>query len=81
MLSQFSRVGLSVALWTEVHKTPPSMGFSRQEYWSGFPFPPPGDFLHPGTEPVFLNSLALADGFFTTKHHLGSLYTAGGNIK
>ena len=42
------------------------MGFSRQDDWSGLPFPPPGDPPDPGTEPVFLSSLALAGGFFTT---------------
>ena len=41
------------------------MGFSRQEYCSGLPFPPPWDLLHPGIEPVSLVSLALAGGFFT----------------
>ena len=35
----------------ETPKTSPSMGFSRQEYWSGLPFPSPGDLLDPGTEP------------------------------
>ena len=44
------------------------MGFSRQEYWSGLPFPPPGDPPDPGTEPA---SLALPGRFFTT-YHLGS---------
>ena len=39
--------------WTIVHQTSPSMGFPRQEYWSGLPFPPPGDLLDPGIEPVF----------------------------
>ena len=42
------------------------MGFSRQEYWSGLPFPSPGDLLNPGMEPVSLRSPALAGGFFTT---------------
>ena len=37
--------------WTVVHQAPPSMGFSRQEYWSGLPFPPPGDLPNPGIEP------------------------------
>ena len=40
-----------------------SMGFSRQKYLSGLPFPPPGDLSDPGIKPV---SPALADGFFTT---------------
>ena len=37
--------------WTIAHQAPPSMGFSRQEYWSGLPFPSPGDLLDPGIEP------------------------------
>ena len=37
--------------WTVAHQAPPSMGFSRQEYWSGLPFPSPGDLPHPGIEP------------------------------
>ena len=42
------------------------MGFSRQEYWSGLPCPPPGDLLYPGIESASLTSPALAGGFFTT---------------
>ena len=42
------------------------MGFSRQEYWSGLPFPSPGDLLSPGIKPVVFLPPALADGFFTT---------------
>ena len=42
------------------------MEFSRQEYWSGLPFPIPGDFPDPGIKPWFLTSPALAGGFFTT---------------
>ena len=38
-------------LWTVAHQAPPSMGSSRQEYWSGLPFPSPGDLPNPGTEP------------------------------
>ena len=41
-------------------------GFSRQEYWSGLPCPPPGDLPHPGTEPTSLMSPVLAGDFFTT---------------
>ena len=41
LLSRFSRVWLSATLWTEDHQAPLSMGFSRQEYWSGLPFPSP----------------------------------------
>ena len=43
-----------------------SIGFLRQEYWSGLPFPSPGDLLDPGIEHVSLESPALAGGFFTT---------------
>ena len=42
-----------------------SMGFSKQEYWSGLPYPPPGDLPAPGVEPVSLMFLALAGMFFT----------------
>ena len=45
---------------------PGSMGFSRQEYWSGLPSPPPGDLPDPGMKPASLRSPALAGGFFTT---------------
>ena len=38
-------------LWTVAHQAPPSMGFSKQEYWSGLPFPSPGEFPDPGIEP------------------------------
>ena len=46
-----SCVQLFAALWTVAHQAPPSMGFSRQEYWSGLPFPFPGDLPDPGIEP------------------------------
>ena len=45
------------------------MEFSRQEYWSGLPFPSPGDLPDPGTEPTSPVSPALAGGFFTTVPH------------
>ena len=51
--------------WTVAHQAPLSMAFSRQENWSGFPFPPPGDLPYPGIKPTSLMSPALADGFFT----------------
>ena len=50
---------------TIAHQVPLSMGFSRQEYWSGVPFPPPGNLPDPGIEPESLKSPALAGGFFT----------------
>ena len=46
-----SRVRLFATLWTVARQAPLSMGFSRQEYWSGLPFPPPGDLPNPGIEP------------------------------
>ena len=59
-----SRVGLPETLWTVAHQAPLSMGFSRQGYWSGLPFPSPGDLPDPGMEPNSLASPAVADGFF-----------------
>ena len=52
MFSCFSHVQLFATLWTTACQAPLSMGFSRQEYWSGLPCPPPGDLLDPGIEPV-----------------------------
>ena len=52
MLSHFSRVKFLANLWTVGHRTPLSMGFSRQEYWSGLPCPPPGNLPDPGIKPV-----------------------------
>ena len=50
-------------LWTVAHQAPLSMGFSRQECWSGLPCPPPGDLPDPRIEPT---PPGLAGGFFTT---------------
>ena len=50
VLIRFSWVQLSATLWTVAHQGPLSMGFSRQEYWSGLPCPSPGDFPDPGIE-------------------------------
>ena len=66
MLGCFSHVQLFVTLWTVACQAPPSMGFSRQEYWSGFPYPPLGDLSNSEIEPTSLLSPALAGGFFTT---------------
>ena len=51
--------------WTVAPQAPLSMGFSRQEYWSGVPFPPPGDLPDPGIKSLYLASPVLAGGFFT----------------
>ena len=52
MLGHFSCVRLFVTRWTVAHQVPLSMGFSRQEYWSGLPWPPSGDLPKPGVEPA-----------------------------
>ena len=66
VLSRFSPVWFFVILWTVARQAPLSMGFSRQEYWSGLPCPPPGDLPDPGIEPISLMSPALVGRFFTT---------------
>ena len=85
-LSQFfvavqwlSHVQLFATLWAIAPQAPLSMGFPRQEYWSGVPFPSPGDLPNPGIKPM---SPELAGRFFTTEppgkpsqffyHHLDS---------
>ena len=55
----FSRVRLCSTLWTIAHQAPLSMGFSRQEYYSGLPCPPAGNLPNPGTEPTSPVSPAL----------------------
>ena len=59
-----SCVQLFATPWTVAYQVPPSMRFSRQEYWNELPFPSPGYLPNPGIEPV---PLALAGGFFTTE--------------
>ena len=59
-------VQLFVTLWTVASQAPLSMGFFRQEYWSGMPFPIPGYLPNSGIELASLVSPALAGGFFTT---------------
>ena len=61
-----SRVQLFATPWTVARQAPLSMGFSRQEYWSGLPFPPPGDLPDPEMTPAFPVTPATAGGFFTT---------------
>ena len=62
-----SHVRLFATPWTVPRQAPLSMGFSRQEYWSGLPFPSPGDLPDPGIKPVSLVSPALAGRFLTTR--------------
>ena len=63
MLSCFSHVQLFATPWIVARQAPLSMGFSRQEYWSGLPCPPAGDLPDPEIEPA---SPALAGEFFTS---------------
>ena len=58
--------------WTVARQAPLSVGFPRQEYWSGLPFPPPGDIPEPGIEPESPAASALA-GRFSTTESLGKL--------
>ena len=64
LLSCFSRVRLCVTLWTTDHLAPLSMGFSRQEYWSGLLCPPPGSLPNQGIESVSLTSPVLVGRFY-----------------
>ena len=57
MLSHFSHIWLCVTPWTVAHQAPLSMGFCRQDYWSGLSCPPPGDLCHP---PLQMDSLELS---------------------
>ena len=62
-----SPVRLFVTPWSVAHQIPLSMGFCRQEYWSGLPFPSPGDLPNPGIKPKSPASFVLAGKFFTTE--------------
>ena len=67
VLCHFSHVGLFATAWNTVaHQAPLSMGFSRQEYWSGLVFPSPGGLPDPGIEPETLIPPVLAVWFFIT---------------
>ena len=72
VLSHFSRVQLFLTLWTVTSQAPLSMGFSRQEYWSGMPFPTAGDLPDPGIKSMSPATPALKAGFFTADSLLDS---------
>ena len=72
-----SRVWLFVTPWTVAHQAPPSMGFSRQEYWTGLPFPSPGDLPDPGIKP---RSPALQADALTSEPPGKSYYPKGNPI-
>ena len=61
-VKSLSRVRLFVTLWTAAYQAPLSMGFSRQEYWSGLPCPPPGDLPNTGIKPRLLYLLHWQEG-------------------
>ena len=60
-MKSLSRVCLFVTPWTGAYQAPPSMEFSRQEYWSGGPLPSPGDLPDPGIEPIHKSPALQAD--------------------
>ena len=71
-VKSLSRVRLFATPWTVAYQASPSMGFSRQEYWSGLPFPSPGDLTDPGIEP---RSPALQAGALTSEPPGKMLFT------
>ena len=88
-MKSLSRVRLFATLWTVAYQASPSMGFSRQEYWSGLPFPSPGDLPYPGIEPrsATLQADALSSeppgkpwGNVKKALRRGSLAVAGGRL-
>ena len=68
VLNHFSRVRLFATPWAVAHQAPLSMGFSRQDHWTGPPRPLPGDLPNPEIKPTSLQPPARARGFFTTYH-------------
>ena len=79
MLSCFSHVLLFATLWTVTCQVPVSMRYSREEYWSGLPCPPPRDLPNPGMEPMSLVCLAL-QAYSLLLNHQGSPYMYNFNI-
>ena len=67
MLSHFISVQLFATLWTVAHQASLSMGFSRQEYWSGLQCPPPGNLPYPGIEPMSPVSPAFGEDSLPTE--------------
>ena len=68
VLCRFSRVQLFATPWTVARQAPLSMGFPRQEYWSGVAVSPPGDLPDPGIEPTSPSSLALQANSLPLNH-------------
>ena len=80
VLNCLSRVWLSATPWTVATQASLSVGFSRQEYCSGLPCPPPGDLPDPGIKPKSLMSPALAGGFFSTSITWEARTVLGGSL-
>ena len=74
MWSRFSCVRLFATPWTVGCPAPLSMGFPRQEYWSGLPCPPPGNLLHPGIEPMSPEAPALQAESILLSHWWSPVY-------
>ena len=74
VLSCFSRAPLCVTLWTLARQALLSMGFSKQEHWSGLPFSPPQNLPDSGIEPMSLTFPALTGGCFTTLTYIFYIY-------
>ena len=81
MQSRFVCVLLFATRWTIARQAPLSMGFSRQEYWHGLPFPLPGGLPNPGIKPMSLTYPALAGRFFTTSAISEAPSEAEGSLK
>ena len=75
MQSCFSHIWLFATLWTVARQASLSLGFSRQEYWSGLSCPPPENLLNPGVDHVSFVSPAVAGRFFTTNATWEAPYT------
>ena len=56
-MCMLNHVQLFATSWTKTRQAPLAMGFSRQQYWSGLPFPPPGDLSDPGIEPSSISCI------------------------
>ena len=69
VLNSFSHIRLFVTLWVVARQAPLSMGFSRQDYWSGLLRPPPGDLPDPGIKQASPASPALQADFLSLSHH------------
>ena len=74
-MCRHTRLCLLATPWPVARQAPLSLRFSGQEHWSGWPFPPPGDLPHPGTELTSLMSPALGGRFFTTSTTWEAPYT------